>query len=160
MVDLRARNSGRPFETRYGPIDIRLLAEVDEAFGQMSGLATCEILRRAFEVHGDPRFERLAGISRSHVYNLRGSRTYRAKRTTWTKTKGSNVGIARGAQRAGAERRAGQPPNTSRLPSRPGELNRSLRQGRLVPESSDTRASATKALAEPSFHAHFLIGQR
>ena len=79
---------------RYRPIDIRLLAEVDQAFGQMSGLATCEILRRAFEVHGDPRFERLAGISRSHVYNLRGSRTYRAKRTTWTKTKGSNVAIA------------------------------------------------------------------
>ena len=94
VVDLRARSSGRPFETRYGPIDIRLLAEVDEAFGQMSGLATCETLRRAFDVHGDPRFERLAGISRSHVYNLRGSRTYRAKRTTWTKTKGSNVAIA------------------------------------------------------------------
>ena len=52
----------------------------------MSGLATCEILRRAFEEHPDRRFERLAGISRSHVYNLRGSRTYRAKRTTWTKT--------------------------------------------------------------------------
>ena len=94
VVDLRARNSRRPFETRYGPIDIRLLAEVDEAFGQMSGLATCEILRRAFEVHVDPRFERLAGISRSHSYNLRGSRTYRAKRTTWTKIKGSNVAIA------------------------------------------------------------------
>ena len=94
VVDLRARNSGRPFETRYGPIDIRLLAEVDEAFGQMSGLATCEMLRRAFEVHGDRRFERLASISRSHVYNLRGSRTYRAKRTTWTKTKGLNVAIA------------------------------------------------------------------
>ena len=42
----------------------------------------------------DPRFERLAGISRSHVYNLRGSRTYRARRTTWTKTKGSNVAFA------------------------------------------------------------------
>ena len=94
VVALRARNNGRPFETRYRPIDIRLLAEVDKAFGQMSELATCEILRRAFEVHGDPRFERLAGISRSHVYNLRGSRTYRAKRTTWTKTRGSNVAIA------------------------------------------------------------------
>ena len=94
VVDLRARNNKQPFETRYRPINIRLLAEVDEAFGQMSGLATCEILRRAFEVHGDPRFERLASISRSHVYNLRGSRTYRAKRTTWTKTKGSNAAIA------------------------------------------------------------------
>ena len=52
VADLRARNSGRPFETRYRPVDIRLLADVDEAFGQMSGLATCEILRRAFEMHG------------------------------------------------------------------------------------------------------------
>ena len=69
-----ARNSGRPFERRYAPTGIRLLAEVDEAFGQMSGRATCEILRRAFEVQGDPRFERLAGISWSHVYNLRGLR--------------------------------------------------------------------------------------
>ena len=94
VVDLRARNSGRPFERRYAPTDIRLLAEVDEAFGQMSGLATCEILRRAFEVYGDPRFARLTGISRSHVYNLRGSRTYRAKRTTWTKTRAANVAIA------------------------------------------------------------------
>ena len=34
------------------------------------------------------------GISRSHVYNLRGSRTYRAKRTTWTKTRAANVAIA------------------------------------------------------------------
>ena len=45
-------------------------------------------------LHVDPRLERLAAISRSHVYNLRGSRTYRAKRTTWTKIKGSNVAIA------------------------------------------------------------------
>ena len=94
VVDLRARNSGAGRERRYASTGIRLLAEVDEAFGQMSGLATCEILRRAFEVYGDPRFARLAGISRSHVYNLRGSRTYRAKRTMWTKTKGSNVAIA------------------------------------------------------------------
>ena len=64
------------------------------AFDQMSGLATCETPRHAFEVHVDPRLERLAGISRSHVYNLRRSRTYRAKRTTWTKIKGSNVAIA------------------------------------------------------------------
>ena len=40
VVDRRARNSGRPFETVYAAADIRLLAEVDEAFGGMSGLAT------------------------------------------------------------------------------------------------------------------------
>ncbi len=71
VVDLRARNSGRPFEHVYAPADIRLLAEVDAAFSGMSGLATCEILRRARDVHGDARFERLADVSRSHLYNLR-----------------------------------------------------------------------------------------
>ncbi len=93
VADRRARNSGRPFETVYTPADIRLLAEVDEAFGGMSGLATCEILRRQFEVHGDARFERLADVSRSHVYNLRASRTCRTRRTTWEKTRPSPVAI-------------------------------------------------------------------
>ena len=93
VEDRRARNSGRPFETRYTPADIRLLAEVDEAFGGMSGLATGEILRRARDVHGDARFERLADVSRSHLYNLRATRTYRTKRTTWAKTRPSPVAI-------------------------------------------------------------------
>ena len=93
VEDRRARNSGRPFETRYTSADIRLLAEVDEAFGGMSGLATCEILRRARDVHGDARFERLADVSRSHLYNLRATRTYRTKRTTWAKTRPSPVAI-------------------------------------------------------------------
>ena len=51
--------------------DIRLVADVDEAYGQMSGLATREVLRRQFEVFGDARFERLATISNGHVYNPR-----------------------------------------------------------------------------------------
>ena len=93
VVDRRARNSGRPFETVYAAADIRLLAEVDEAFGGMSGLATCEILRRARDVHGDARFERLADVSRSHLYNLRATRTYRTRRTTWAKTRPSPVAI-------------------------------------------------------------------
>ena len=93
VVDRRARNSGRPFETVYAAADIRLLAEVDEAFGGMSGLATCEILRRARDVHGDARFERLADVSRSHLYNLRATRTYRTRRTTWERTRPSPVAI-------------------------------------------------------------------
>ena len=94
VVDRRARNSGRPFGRVYTPADIRLLAEVDEAYDGMSGLATCAVLRHQFEVHGDPRFERLAGLSRSHLYNLRASRTYRTRRTTWGKTRPSPVAIA------------------------------------------------------------------
>ena len=170
VVDLRARNSGRPFETRYGPIDIRLLAEVDEAFGQMSGLATCEILRRAFEAHGDPLFERLAGISRSHVYHLRGSRTYRARRTTWTKTKGSNVAHC-GAQGAGAERRAGLSAGRHRASGRPGRREgrphrqlggrgdpvrvRRRRAGHLgaVPDPGPGSAAADVSIPGSGFHA-------
>ena len=92
--DRRADGPGRPFARRYTAADIRLLAEVDELYGQMSGLATREVLRRQSEVFGDPRFERLATISNGHVYNLRGSPTYRAKRTVWTRTRPATVDIA------------------------------------------------------------------
>ena len=91
--DRRGGSRGRPFARKYAAADIRLLAEVDEAFDQMSGLATREILRRQFEVFGDARFERLARISNGHVYNLRGSAAYRAKRALWTKTRASSVAI-------------------------------------------------------------------
>jgi len=86
--------AGGPFARVYTPADVRLLAAVDEAFGGMSALATREVLRREFEVHGDPRFERLAGISRSHMYNLRASRAYRTRRTVWGRTRPSPVAVA------------------------------------------------------------------
>ena len=91
--DRRGGGRGRPFARKYTAADIRLLAEVDEAFDQMSGLATREVLRRQCEVFGEAAYERLAAISNGHVYNLRGSATYRAARTAWTKTKGSGVSI-------------------------------------------------------------------
>ena len=91
--DRRGGRGGRPFARKYAAVDIRLLAEVDEAYGQMSGLATGEVLRRQFEVLGDARFERLATISNGHVYNLRASATYRAKRTAWSKTRPTTVAI-------------------------------------------------------------------
>ena len=91
--DRRGGGRGRPFARKYAAVDIRLLAEVDEAYEQMSGLATREVLRRQFEVFGDARFERLATISNGHVYNLRASTTYRAKRTAWSKTRPTTVAI-------------------------------------------------------------------
>ena len=91
--DRRGGARGRPFARQYSGADIRLLAEVDEAFEQMSGLATREILSRQYEVFGDPRFERLATISNGHIYNLRASSTYCAKRTVWTKTRAVTVSI-------------------------------------------------------------------
>ena len=69
--DHRLRPPARPFATVYTTADAVLLAEVDEAFGQLSGPATKRILWRQYHVFGDERFERLAGISNGHIYNLR-----------------------------------------------------------------------------------------
>ena len=91
VEDRRAANSGRSFERVYTPADIRLLAEADEIGGQLCGPAACEVLRRQYEVFGDARFERLSRLSPSHLYNLRRSKTYRARRTTVDHTRPTMV---------------------------------------------------------------------
>ena len=93
VVDLRAGNSGRPFERVYARGDAVLLAEADADFGQMSGLAMTHVFKRLWTVFGASRYERLASISPSHVYNLRGSATYRSKRTVLGKTRPSASSI-------------------------------------------------------------------
>ena len=95
VVDRRDGNQGRPFARVYTPPDIRLLARVDADLGQMSGLATRVVPHREHHVFGDARFERLAGISASHIYNLRGSRTYRTQRTVVQGTKATAVSTCR-----------------------------------------------------------------
>jgi hypothetical protein len=85
--DHRRKPPAKPFPRRYTTYDAALLAEVDEAFGQLSGPATKVILWRMRHVHGDERFERLAGISNGHIYNLRRTRTYRTGRLTFRETR-------------------------------------------------------------------------
>ena len=58
-------------------------------------------MRRAFEVYGDARYARLAGISVGHLYNLRQRVGYAARRQHWTKTRGTQIPIG--------ERRAPSP---------------------------------------------------
>ena len=81
-----------------------LLAEVDEAFGQLSGPATKVILWRMRHVYGDERFERFASISNGHIYNLRKSRTYRTGRLTFrnTQPKPVPIGVRRKPQPDGS----------------------------------------------------------
>ena len=93
IEDRRGGAPARPFERRYTPSDIRLLAQVDAELGQMSGSATRAVLRRAWTVFGDPRFERLAGLSNGHLYNLRASRTYRNVRRVWHRTRPTPLAI-------------------------------------------------------------------
>ena len=102
VEDRRGGPPAKPFVRRYTRADIRLLAEVDEDLGQMSGAATRKVLRRQWEVFGDARFERLAGLSNGHLYNLRKSRTYRNRRRVWRRTRPSAVRI--GARRRPAPR--------------------------------------------------------
>lgn len=55
-------------------------------------------MERAYQVFGDARFERLSGISVSHLYNLRSTKPYQNKRRRWTKTRPTGIPI--GSRRA------------------------------------------------------------
>lgn len=81
------------FPRRYSAADIALLAEVDAAHEDLSGPAAKYLCQRAWSVYGDVRFERLAGISASHVYNLRQSAPYRKVRVSVQHTRARQVSI-------------------------------------------------------------------
>jgi transposase InsO family protein/DNA-binding MarR family transcriptional regulator len=93
FIEDRRKAPTKPFATRYTPADIRLLAEMDVLHHTLSGPTTRKLCERMFEVFGDPRFERLAGISNGHLYNLRQHQTYRGCRTTVDKTRPVRVSI-------------------------------------------------------------------
>jgi transposase InsO family protein len=82
----RYRAPAAPFARKYTAIDIALLAEMDKANEDVCGPAIAHLLQRAYSVYGDARYERLAGLSVSHLYNLRKSAGYRALRVVFTKT--------------------------------------------------------------------------
>ena len=81
------------FRQRYTRADIELLAAVDEAHETLSGPATRRILEREYGEYGKPEYERLAGISVAHLYNLRKQRRYRECRLSYTKTRATLVTI-------------------------------------------------------------------
>lgn len=89
------------FYRRFDITDVSLLAEMDALHGTLSGPATKKLMERALLIFGDARFERLSGISVSHLYNLRGGTQYKNKRMHWTKTRPTGVPIG--------QRRAPQP---------------------------------------------------
>ncbi|MDP2229948.1 hypothetical protein [Methylotenera sp.] len=91
----------RGFARRFTATDVALLAEMDALHNTLSGPATKKLMERAFLVFDDVRFERLASISVSHLYNLRGGKQYQLKRRHWTKTRPTAIPIG--------QRRAPQP---------------------------------------------------
>jgi hypothetical protein len=82
------------FGARYTPGDAALLAELDAAHQDLSGPAVRHLCQRAWAVFGDPKFQRLAKISASHIYNLRKSAAYRKIRVRVLHTQARQVSIA------------------------------------------------------------------
>jgi hypothetical protein len=82
------------FPRRYTAADIALLAQVDAAHEELSGPATCHVLRREWKIFGNLEYQRLSGISVSHLYNLRQSEAYRRLRVRVRHTQSSQVSIA------------------------------------------------------------------
>jgi hypothetical protein len=76
----------QPFARKYTPADVSLLVEMDTVNEDVCGPAIACLLHRAYHDYGDARYERLARLSVSHLYNLRKSSGYQALRTVFTKT--------------------------------------------------------------------------
>lgn len=83
----RYRAPGAPFARTYSAVDVELLVEMDRTNEDVCGPAIAHLLQRAYSVYGDARYERLATLSVSHLYNLRKSAGYRALRVSFTKTR-------------------------------------------------------------------------
>ena len=75
-----------PFARKYTALDVELLVEMDKAHEDVCGPAIIHLLKRAFHSYGDVRYERLAKLSSSHLYNLRKSAGYQHLRVSFTKT--------------------------------------------------------------------------
>jgi transposase InsO family protein len=81
------------FARHYTDADIALLAEVDRAHERLNGSATRRILEREYLEFGKQEFRRMAGISVSHLYNLRQSARYRKQAAVFDVTRPSPVAI-------------------------------------------------------------------
>lgn len=100
----RQQRTVKGFPRKYSRADIQLLARTDELHGTLSGPATKKLCERAWTLFGQTEYQRLAGISVGHLYNLRHSPTYRGVRHHFEKTRPTVSSIG--------ERRQPQPNGT------------------------------------------------
>lgn len=91
-VLLSAKRKHR-FPVKYTTDDVALLAKTDNAHQRLAGPATKKILEREHDCFGNRAYERLARISVSHLYRLRGKRQYLSHAGTFTKTNPVSVPI-------------------------------------------------------------------
>ena len=89
----RYRAPAAGFARKFTAADVRLLAHTDALHNTVSGPATKCLMQRAYALHGDARYARLATLSVAHLYNLRHQAGYQVTRAHWTKTRGYAVPI-------------------------------------------------------------------
>lgn len=85
----RHQKTTNGFEKVYTSEDILLLVEMDKRHDTPNGFMIKKLCERAFHIFNDAAYERLSGISMSHIYNLRKSSTYKNQRHHYEKTKGN-----------------------------------------------------------------------
>ena len=82
---VRKQRTSQGFQLKYTREDKLLLAGLDERHNTLSGPATKKLCERAYQVFGETEYQRLAGISIAHLYNLRKSKTYIGQRHQYEK---------------------------------------------------------------------------
>lgn len=85
----------------YTPLDIKLLEKTDELHLRLSESATQKILKREHEVFGRQNFKTIAGISHSHITNLRHHPIYETSWVNHTKARLVSIGITMPPQNFG-----------------------------------------------------------
>ena len=83
----RRQRTVNGFQNKYTAEDICLLAKMDELHDAPCGPALKKLCERAWKVFNESQYQRLAGISVSHLYNLRKSTIYSRQRRHFQKTK-------------------------------------------------------------------------
>ena len=102
----RYQKTTNGFEKVYTKKDIQLLVDLDKRHDTPNGFMVKKLCERAFHEFGESDYERLSGISKSHIYNLRKSPGYKNQRHHYEKTK-SNKCVHIGERRK--PRANGQP---------------------------------------------------
>ena len=100
ITEYRQRGTLRPkeyirhkFPKVYDLEEIALLAETDKTHNKLSGPAIKKIIKEDYERFGKTEYEKLKGLSVSHLYRLRTTRRYREKTKFFDKTRPTQVPI-------------------------------------------------------------------
>jgi transposase InsO family protein len=84
------------FQKKYTSQDIRLLAKTAELHSSPNGVALKKTLERMAGEYGQEEYRNIAGISVSHIYNLKKKASYLRSITSYQKTnkgKGKAIGV-------------------------------------------------------------------